>query len=85
MTKPLQYEPALVIALIAAAISVLIAFGVRITSDQSTAIMQFAQAVLNILPFIVGAIVTRQIVWCPASVDALVEMKDVEIEQAAAR
>lgn len=63
-TEPV-YAHAAIMALISTALSLLVAFGFDLSTDQVTAILGFA----NPLIMLIGAVATRSIVWAPASVD----------------
>lgn len=63
-TEPVFVNTA-IMAVLSAALSLLVAFGFELTSDQVAAILGFA----NPLLMLIGAIVTRSIVWSPTSVD----------------
>ena len=63
----MQVEPVLVTQLVAAVLSLVVAFGVPVTDEQRQAILQVVGIVVSI--FLGGAVVARSRAWAPASVE----------------
>lgn len=79
MGKAMQFEPVVIMALVGAAIGLLVAFNVPISSDQSSAILKFVEALLPFLPGVLAAFVARSFAFAPNTVREIVAEKDAEI------
>lgn len=65
--NPMKFEPVLINQLIASGLSLVVAFGLPVSDDQRQAILQFAGVVIAI--FLGGGLISRAMVWSPASVE----------------
>jgi uncharacterized membrane protein len=76
----LKTEPALVISIVAAVLSLLIAFGVRISDEQNTAIINFVTVIAPALITVVSGIIIRANVWSKNSVEKVagIDIQDAE-------
>lgn len=58
-------EPALILGLVQTVLALVLAFGVEVTSEQAAGILAVTAAVL--------ALVTRQVVYAPSTVDEVMD------------
>ncbi len=74
-TEPVAINAA-IMAVLSGVLSLLVAFGFDLTPDQVAAIL----GVANPLLMLIGAAVTRSIVWSPASVETFLVEDDKPAE-----
>ena len=72
MGQAMRLEPVLITQLVAAILSLAVAFGAPITDDQRQAVLQVVGIVVAI--FLGGAVVARSKAYAPATVDRLAEV-----------
>lgn len=77
MHRMMQIEPVMVSQVIAAILTLLVAFGVPMTPEQRQAVLQVVAAVLPIL--VATGLLARSKAYAPATVERIVAEKDAEI------